>query len=763
MTDQNPTAAGLDALFAIDRFPVGIFETDLRGACLRVNHRWTTLTGQTPQQALGYGYLDAVHPEDRPRLIEATRQHIESDRPLRIEYRILRSDGAQRWVLAQAVAFTDAAGTRAGYLGTVTDITDRVRAETALRENEEHYRSLIELNPEAVAVHRRGQVLYVNPAAVHLMRAASAEELLGRQVLEFVHPNFHELVRERQRRLFAGEAVGPAEMDFIRCDGTIARVETVGAPTLFGGEPATQLWIRDVTEQRKIEALHRAVVESVRDPMWLVDLDDAGEWRLVFVNAAYCRGARIAPADVIGKSSRELAAAGYLSEEQASEREALYREAAATGRTVEREMRGEWKGRPFHIMTSLTPVADPPDGPYRRIVGWSRDLGRRLESERRLAESEATYRAVVEGTSDAIWVVDKEDESTYRVVLANARTAEMLRMPISDIVGKRVEEVLPDEAARRAIERYRQAEQAGTAIEYENVIERPGHRREVVTHLTPIFDDTGRCARIIGSARDAAERRKAELANLQAQKLESLGVLAGGIAHDFNNLLTTILGNLFLVRTELPADSPLRTYLDDAAIAAERGAELVRRLLAFSRPGIASRDRLSLDRVIDETVALVRRTLTPAIDLRVRTDPGDDTVIGEFSALQQVLLNLLLNARDAMPEGGSIVIARTTRTIGADPAWARRGLHPGRYHEVTVSDTGSGIPPELLSRIFDPFFTTKGVGKGTGLGLSTALSVVRAHGGWLEAESEPGRGATFRILLPLAPPPSADRDAEARP
>ncbi len=753
MTDAGAAHPGLDALFSLDLFPVGIFQTDLLGRCVRINQRWSQLTGQAPEQALGYGYLDAIHPEDRPRVIEETRRHVDADRPLRIEYRLVHPERPEPvWVLAQAVAFEDAAGNRVGYIGTVTDITARVRAEAALQASEERYRHLIEQTPEAVAVHRNGVVLYVNPAAVALMRAGSAGELLGRHVLEFVHPAFHELVRERQRRLAAGEDVGPAEMEFILCDGTIARVETVGAPTIFAGEPAAQLWIRDVTEQRKIEALYRVVVDSVRDPIWIADRDDAGDWRMVFVNQAYCRGARVAPADILGKSSRELAEAGYLSAELAGERDERYRQAAASGRPVEYEMRGEWNGRPFHILTTLTPVASGPES--RRIVGWSRDLSRRLEQERRLAESEANYRAVVEGTSDAIWVAKKEADGGYRFILANPRAAEMVQTTPEAIIGRRVEEVLPPGAAERALERYRQAEAAGGPIEYETVIERPGYRREVVTHLTPIFDETGQLDRIIGSARDAADRRKAELALLQAQKLESLGVLAGGIAHDFNNLLTTILGNLFLVRSELPPESPLRTYLDDASVAGERGAELVRKLLSFSRPGIATREPVSIRRLVDETVSLVRRTLTPAITLIVHSEPGDDTVRGEFSSLQQVLLNLLLNARDAMPAGGTITILHSRRTIGPEPHWARRGLLPGQYHEIAVIDTGTGMPPELLPRIFDPFFTTKSVGKGTGLGLSTALSIVRGHGGWLDAESEPGRGSTFRILLPVAPTPT---------
>jgi PAS domain S-box-containing protein len=751
MTDGRQAGSGLEALFAVDLFPVGVFETDLVGRCLRVNARWCSLTGQKEADALGYGYLDAIHPDDRPRVIEATRQHIDADRPLRIEYRLVRPGGGIISVLAQAVALFDPSGARIGYIGTVTDITGRIRAEEALRESEERYRSLIELNPDLVAVHRQGVMLYVNEAGLRMMRAREPGDLVGHHILEFVRPEFRELAIDRMRGVAAGEPLAPAEMEVTRCDGTTIWIETIAARTVYGGEVAIQLWARDVTERRKVDALYRAVVESIRDPMWITDRDDAGEWRAAFVNAAYCRVARVQPHEVLGKTSLELAAAGYLDEASAREREAHYRRAAAGDRAIEFELKGDWAGRPFHIVTTLTPVVGP-DGVCRRIVGWSRDLSRRLEQERRLAESEANYRAVVEGTSDAIWVVAREGEGAYRALLANQRTAEMLQTSLDDIIGRRVEEFLPPTAAERAIERYRQAEAAGGPIEYENVIERPGYRREVITHLTPVFDEAGRCVRIIGSARDATDRRKAELALLQAQKLESLGVLAGGIAHDFNNLLTTILGNLFLVRSELPPESPLRAYLDDAAVASERGADVVRRLLSFSRPGIAARERVSLSRLFTETASLVRRTLTPAIELVVRSEPGNDVVLGEFSALQQVLLNLLLNARDAMPEGGRVTVFRATRTVAGEPLWAQRGLLPGTYHEITVVDTGIGMPRELLTRIFDPFFTTKGIGKGTGLGLSTALSIVRAHGGWLEAESEEGDGSTFRILLPVAPP-----------
>lgn len=184
-------------------------------------------------------------------------------------------------------------------------------------------------------------------------------------------------------------------------------------------------------------------------------------------------------------------------------------------------------------------------------------------------------------------------------------------------------------------------------------------------------------------------------------------------------------------------------------MAADRGADLVRRLLGFSRPGLNSREVVSLENLFRETQTLIQRTLGPSVQLIFEPGPPEETTYGEFTSLQQVLVNLLLNARDAMPHGGTILVRRAIRDIGAEPIWAQRGVGPGRCHEISVTDGGTGMSRELVQRIFDPFFTTKGVGKGTGLGLSTAFSIVRAHGGWLEVESEEGAGSTFRMLLPV--------------
>ncbi len=285
----------------------------------------------------------------------------------------------------------------------------------------------------------------------------------------------------------------------------------------------------------------------------------------------------------------------------------------------------------------------------------------------------------------------------------------------------------------------------------------PGQWAWVLTRGTVVERSAdGQPLRAAGSFLNITDRKAAEadLSRLevqvrQSQKLESLGVFVGGIAHDFNNLLTAVLGNLYLVHQSLPA-GPERELADEARRAAERGADLVRRLLTYARPEVAGGEAIALDALLDETVAFARSMLTPSVRLSVRHSREPGLVHGSRTSLQQVLLNLIVNASDAMPGGGGINVTRRIAEIGPRHRWAPPDLPRGRYHVVSVTDTGAGMTPDIIERIFDPFFTTKGVGRGTGLGLSTSLGIARAHGGWLTVESTPGAGSTFRLLLPVS-------------
>ncbi len=261
-----------------------------------------------------------------------------------------------------------------------------------------------------------------------------------------------------------------------------------------------------------------------------------------------------------------------------------------------------------------------------------------------------------------------------------------------------------------------------------------------------------------------ADQRRAEDAQRQSQKLESIGLLAGGVAHDFNNLLVGILGYADLLAAEAAPGSTAHEAATTITQAARRAAELTRQLLALARLGQHREEPVDLHALAAEGAKLLGRTLDKSIRLETRLDAPVHAVLGDPGQLQQVILNLAVNARDAMPAGGTLTIE--TGAVEVDEAGAVPGLRPGRYVTLAVADTGVGIPPEHLARLFEPFFTTKAVGKGSGLGLATAFGIVKGHGGTIRVYSEVGVGSRFLVYLPalaeggaLAP---ADEEAAPR-
>jgi len=276
---------------------------------------------------------------------------------------------------------------------------------------------------------------------------------------------------------------------------------------------------------------------------------------------------------------------------------------------------------------------------------------------------------------------------------------------------------------------------------------------------------TGEVARLAGSfdrllealdareaaQREAEERRRVLEAQLQQQqRLDSLGVLAGGIAHDFNNVLTPIIANASLAIQDLPAGHALRADMQEIVASARRGAELARRILAFSRRQVLEMRPIDLSEELRSLEKTLRAVLGEAIELRVEPAEGQIRVRGDATQLQQVILNLATNAREAMPSGGRLTIAVTVPGLDGRTPWTARSVPVGHYAVITVSDTGTGIEPEILPRIFEPFFTTKERARATGLGLATVHGVLQQHGGAVEVESELGKGTTFRLYLPLA-------------
>jgi PAS domain S-box-containing protein len=276
----------------------------------------------------------------------------------------------------------------------------------------------------------------------------------------------------------------------------------------------------------------------------------------------------------------------------------------------------------------------------------------------------------------------------------------------------------------------------------------------VETKAFPLRDESGRIISAIEIINDVTDRKRLEDQLRHSQKMEAVGLLAGGISHDFNNILTAIIGYGNLLKMKIPSDGPLQPYVEQILASAGRAANLTQSLLAFSRKQLINPRPLDINESIRRFEKLLHRIIGEDVDIRTDLAPGAMTILADSSQIEQVLMNLATNARDAMPQGGTLSVRTETTIIGEEFQREHGFGTPGTYVCISMRDSGAGMDPKVLDRIFEPFFTTRpaGVERGSGLGLAISQAIVAAHQGTLTVESELGRGSTFRVELPAAPP-----------
>jgi PAS domain S-box-containing protein len=372
------------------------------------------------------------------------------------------------------------------------------------------------------------------------------------------------------------------------------------------------------------------------------------------------------------------------------------------------------------------------------------DVTEQLRIEEALRVSEGKYRSLVENLEQNILLKDAD----HKYLAANRRFCEGLGIPEDRIIGKTDFDFYPSELAHKYYADDQKVLETGQRLELEEQNLANDVARTVRVIKTPVKDGSGQVTGVLIIFWDVTQQRELEAQLRQAQKMEAVGLLAGGVAHDFNNLLTAILGNLSYVQVELPPEHSAQKLLKAAEKASRRAANLTSQLLGFSRRTLLRPESVNLNETIDEVVGILRRTIDPRVSLVLEKQPDLWCVQADSGQMNQILMNLCLNARDAMPRGGRLNLESCNVVLTEEQAQGQLDARPGQFVRLTVRDNGHGIPPEIRTRIFEPFFTTKKPGEGTGLGLSMVFGIVQQHQGWVECTSEVNRGTCFTLYLP---------------
>ena len=691
-----------------------------------------------------------VHPEDLPGAVQALNEHLAGkSEKFEYEMRIRREDGEYQWVLAKgAVAAWTADGRPARVIGTQTDISKR-------RHSEEAYLNLFEKILDGFALHEcildetgrpcDYRFLAVNPA-FEAMTGIKASQAVGRTVRE-IFPEIEAFWLETYGRVALTGEGRRFEREF---PGLKKWFEIVA----FSPRPGQFACImQDVSERRAAELALREsegrfhqIFMTIPDSIAITRLDGS----VLEINRGFTSLYGYARAEVIGRRVVEDLGIWARPEER--------------GKVIERLALGEEISNMEVTLRDRRGVEFPAlySGAFLTLNGEPHMLTV-VRDMRRLKQSEAErlrLAKAIEQTAEIVVIFDSKGIVTY----VNAAFERITGYAGAEALGRNVNLAIQSgnaEIFRHAWEairhgrvwsgRFTGGRRDGTAFQAEATISpmREESWADEATHYVMI-------------CRDITEQAALEEQVRQVQKMDAIGALAGGIAHDFNNLLTAILGHADLLRMEAAPGSEMHEAVTTIENAAKRAAELTQQLLGFARRGKFLNVPLNLTGIVEEVARLLGRTLDKNIVIRQIHERPGLMMLGDPGQIQQVILNLAINARDAMPGGGTLTLTTARARFTQPQRLSQAQLAPGEYCVISVSDSGTGIPEEHRERIFEPFFTTKEVGKGTGMGLAMVYGIVKNHGGAVHLESEPGQGSRFTVYFPHYEKQGAPREAAPR-
>ena len=703
----------------------------------------------TADEVQGESPFAFVHPESRAAFEDGVCRVVRDGTPiLRQEHKLLRLDGSDVDIELSATP-VDYHGRRLAQV-VATDISERKRLDTALRASVERLQLLAHATGDAIwdwdVVH---DATWWSDTFFETFGYARDTVPSFDAWLDHVHPEDRERATAEFRSAVTQKTAGWSseyrfrlangsygvifDRAYAICDAAGTLVRTVGS-------------MIDITSLRRAEEQARLVahaVEGTSDLISITDLDD----RFRFVNRAFLDAYGYTPNEVLGRTPEMLSAAPRQAPPTITSVRASLLEGNWSGVLLNRRK----DGTEFPIHLNASQVRDA-GGRVVALLGVAQDITARVRAEETLHESEARFRATFEQAALGMSITAMDG----RFLQVNQKLCGITGYEADELLDRTFQEITHPADVALDVEQVARLI-AGDSCSYTMPKRYVRKDRSVVwVELTSslVRRRDGTPDYFIDLVEDITERRDLEAQLRQSQKMEAIGQLAGGVAHDFNNLLTIIRGHADLagLSSELPA--PVRESLDQICLTANRAADLTRRMLLFSRREVMQPARVDLNDVVTQLAKMLRRLIGENVRVTLDVHQRPLPIYADAGMIEQVLMNLAINARDAMTGGGTLSIETSESTERAATADISE-VETGTYACISVRDTGCGIPPDVLPRIFEPFFTTKEAGRGTGLGLAMVFGVVKQHRGWVTVDSEPGRGATFRVYLPLTERPAA--------
>ncbi len=729
----------------VENIPDMIFIKDAKELrFVRFNNAGERLLGYRRDDLIGKNDYDFFPKEQADFFTKKDMEVLASGRIHDIPEEPINTKTGRRILHTKKIPLLDKNGTPVYLLGISEDITEHKRAEERLRESEERFRGVFENAAIGIDIaDSNGRFLQVNRSLAEML-GYTENELLSQTICDVSHPDDVEISRIKHEKMVHGETESYRfEKRYIRKSGEIMWADVSVSPVRGRGGVyvATVGVLADITDRKQAETelrksndLLRAIIQAA--PTAIIGLDLDGNVQTVWNPAAE---------KMLGWSAQEVMGRPLPSVPAESQEEFRgFREWIRSGKTLDGvEVRRQRRdGTPIDYSIYASPLHDS-EGRISGNVCVLVDMTERKRAEQALRASEEKYRTLFIESIDGVYSVLRGGQITD----ANASFCDIFGYTRQEMIGKDVRELYVNPVDRQRFQK--EIEKRGFVKDYEvKLWKRDGTEVDCLLSSSVYFGADGSIAGYRGILRDLTLPKVLQRQLLQAQKMESIGNLAGGIAHDFNNLLQVIVGySDMLLFNKKPSD---REYEGLHAIrqAGRDGAELAKRILAFSRRLEPDARPLNLNNEIGRVQKMLKRTVPKIIRIEILLADNLMTVNADPGQMEQILLNLAVNAQHAMPDGGRLTIETANVVLDEDYSRSHLDVEPGRYVLLSVSDTGHGMDREVLEHIFEPFYTTKGASEGTGLGLAMVFGIVRSHKGHIMCYSEPGAGTTFKIYLP---------------